>query len=47
MWEHSSDNLVLCGWAAAMPDLAAALLIYDKSYTPLSLDRQKSVNRTV
>lgn len=30
-----------------MPDLAAALLIYDKSYAPWSLDRQKALNCTV
>lgn len=37
MWE-CSDNLVLYGRATAMPDLAAALLIYDKSYDPWSLN---------
>lgn len=47
MWECSSDNLVLGGRATAMPDPAEALLIYDKSYVPLILDRQKTLNCTV
>lgn len=45
-------NILLTTWCCvAEPQpcqiLAAALLIYDKSYTPLSLDRQKAVKCTV